>query len=92
MANLSTDVQSPHWVRIKKKLTERNTWYRKKGSDGQMAAFKGLNANGKPDKIANPGLNNGKNANPKTGCGGLNANEALQVGERRGRGRIMWLR
>ena len=36
--------------RIKKKWTERNRWYKKRGSEGQMGNFKGLNANGKPDK------------------------------------------
>ena len=51
--------------RIRKKLTERNTWYKKKSSDGQMAAFRGLNANGKPDRNANPGTKPDKSANPE---------------------------
>ena len=70
--------------RIRKKLTLRNTWYKKKSSDGQMAAFRGLNANGKPDKNANPRTKPDKNANPETKQGGLHASGGLHAtGEKR---------
>ena len=37
--------------RIKKKLTEKNTWFKKKTVSGaQKTSFKGLNPDGKPDK------------------------------------------
>ena len=36
--------------RIRKKLTEKSSWYRKKKNDGQRSTFKGLNRNGKPEK------------------------------------------
>ena len=47
--------------RIRKKLTEKNNWYKKKNSEGQMGAFRGLNANGRPDRRQNHGA---KASNP----------------------------
>ena len=56
--------------RIKKKLTEKTNWFKKKSSDGQGPRFGGLNANGKPD------VKPTKWAEQKVGYGGINAMES----------------
>ena len=68
--------------RIRKKLTEKNNWYKKKSSGGQMGAFKGLNRDGKPDRkgLKRQSECGTSQSQPKGGTAKVNAGTATDRG------------